>query len=63
MKINGGVERNGNDGNSRDCRVLRDLVSFELRQFNRIKRSIVFIDRCGSSYRTISSIHLRKYRR
>ena len=38
MKINGGMERNGNDGNSRDCRVLRDLVGFELRKFNRIDK-------------------------
>tara|TARA_B100000035_G_scaffold218340_1_gene187261 strand:+ start:67 stop:234 length:168 start_codon:yes stop_codon:yes gene_type:complete len=35
-KINGGVERDGNDGNSGDRRVLCNLVSFELRQFNRI---------------------------
>ena len=36
-KINGGVERDGNDDSSGDRRVLCNLVSFELRQFNRIK--------------------------
>ena len=35
-KINSGVERDGDDGNSGDRRVLCNLVSFELRQFNRI---------------------------
>jgi len=30
------MERSGNDGNSGYRRVLCDLVSFELRQFNRI---------------------------
>lgn len=38
-KINGGVERDGNDGNSGDRRVLCDLVAFELRQLIRIKRN------------------------
>ena len=35
-KINGGVERDGNDGNFGDRRVLCNLVAFELRQLNRI---------------------------
>ena len=39
------MERYGDDDNSGDRRVLCDLVSFELRQFNRIKRVLCF-DRC-----------------
>ena len=39
-KINGGVERDGNDGNSGDRRVLCNLVSIELRQLNRIDKCI-----------------------
>ena len=38
-KINGGVERDGNDGNSGDRRVLCDLVAFKLRQLTTIKRN------------------------
>ena len=39
-KINGGVERDSDDGISGDRRVLCNLVSIELRQFNRIVKSI-----------------------
>ena len=39
-KINGGVERDGNDDNSGNRRVRCDLVAFELRQLNRIDKCI-----------------------